>query len=79
LDPEAQIGCAARLLGFNHQLWRTFGLPQVGGPEVVAGRDLCERRARAAVGDDVYTAAYRVGIESEMYEGIAYALGLTGP
>jgi hypothetical protein len=54
-------------------------LPQVGGPEVVAGRDLCERRACAEIGDDVYTAAYQVGIESEMYEGIAYALGLTGP
>ncbi|HEU5160032.1 MAG TPA: NB-ARC domain-containing protein [Streptosporangiaceae bacterium] len=67
---------AARLLGFGHQVWRTFGLPQLGAPEFVAGRDLCERRARAAIGDEAYEAAFRTGLEGEVDDGIAYALGL---
>jgi predicted ATPase len=67
---------AARLLGFGHQVWRTFGLPQLGAPEFVAGRDLCERRARAAIGNEAYTTAYQAGLECGVDEGITYALGI---
>jgi predicted ATPase len=66
---------AARLLGFGHQVWRTFGLPQLGAPEFVAGRDLCERRARAAIGDEAYSAAFQAGLDGGVDEGIFYALG----
>jgi predicted ATPase len=70
---------AARMLGFGHQLRRAVGLPQLGAPVLIAERDLCERRARAAIGDEAYTAAYQVGMKSEMYDGIAHALGITSP
>jgi predicted ATPase len=68
---------AARLLGLGHQVWRTFGLPQLGAPEFVAGRALCERRARAAIGDEAYKAAFQLGLDSEVGEGVSYALGRT--
>ena len=69
---------AARLLGFGHQVWRTFGLPQLGAPEFVAGRDLCESRARAAIGNEAYTAAFRTGLDGGVNDGISYALGSGG-
>jgi predicted ATPase len=67
---------AARLLGVGHQVWRTFGLPQLGYPEFVAERDLCERRARAEVGDEAYEKAFQAGLEGGVNDGIAYALGI---
>lgn len=70
---------AARLLGFGHQVWRTIGLPQLGAPEFIAARDLCERRARAAIGDEAYATAFSAGLECDVDEGISYALGVDEP
>jgi predicted ATPase len=66
---------AARLLGLAHQVWQSFGLPQMGAPEFVVARDLCERRARQAIGDQVYEAEFRAGMILDLDKGISYALG----
>ncbi|MFJ6789084.1 ATP-binding protein [Streptomyces angustmyceticus] len=45
---------AARVYGSGQALWRTVGHPQRGTPELRAVREECERRARAAIGDEAY-------------------------
>ncbi|UKY48465.1 ATP-binding protein [Streptomyces inhibens] len=46
---------AARVYGSGQAIWRTVGHPQRGTPELRAVREECERRARAAIGDEAYT------------------------
>ncbi|MFB7981390.1 ATP-binding protein [Streptomyces vinaceus] len=52
---------AARLLGTGHAWWRTVGRPQMGSPSLTALRDLGERQARAAIGDEAFEAAFLGG------------------
>ncbi|MFE6159870.1 ATP-binding protein [Streptomyces sp. NPDC056486] len=69
-DPE-QTG---RLLGISDVLWRSSGVARMGDPELMATRKACERRIRDAIGDPAYEAAFRKGLETDIDEGIAYAL-----
>lgn len=50
---------AARVYGSGEAIWRTVGHPQRGTPELRAVREECERRARAAIGDDAYAETCR--------------------
>ncbi|MEJ3749131.1 LuxR C-terminal-related transcriptional regulator [Actinomycetes bacterium KLBMP 9797] len=65
---------AARLLGAAHRVWHTFGLPQFGAPDFVAARQHAERRARAALGDQPYAAAFASGRALDHDAALAYAL-----
>ncbi|MFD3575229.1 ATP-binding protein [Streptomyces sp. NPDC058644] len=69
-DPE-QTG---RLLGISDVLWRSSGVARMGDPELMATRQACERRIRDAIGDAAYEAAFREGLETDIDDGIAYAL-----
>ncbi|MEU6766755.1 hypothetical protein ABZ916_30180 [Streptomyces sp. NPDC046853] len=69
-DPEQ----TARLLGIADVLWRSVGGAQLGNLDLVAARRACERRVRDAIGDLAYDAAFRMGLEADINEGIAYAL-----
>ncbi|MEU9122589.1 NB-ARC domain-containing protein [Streptomyces sp. NPDC048506] len=54
---------AARVYGSGQAIWRTVGHPQRGTPELRAVREECERRARAAIGDEAYAEAFRQASE----------------
>ncbi|WP_433330318.1 ATP-binding protein [Spirillospora sp. CA-294931] len=57
---------AALLLGIGERLWRrTHGRSQFGSPELTAARKECERRLRAAIGDEAHEAAYAKGLGTE--------------
>ncbi|MFJ9471191.1 ATP-binding protein [Streptomyces caniferus] len=51
---QGRGAAAARVYGSGQALWRTVGHPQRGTPELRAVREECERRARAAIGDEAY-------------------------
>ncbi|MGW6021608.1 ATP-binding protein [Streptomyces sp. NPDC055099] len=69
-DPEQ----AGRLLGISDVLWRSSGVAQMGSPHLMAARQACERRVRDAIGDLAYEVAFRRGLETDVDDGIAYAL-----
>ncbi|WP_215732676.1 ATP-binding protein [Lentzea atacamensis] len=71
---QGQADRAARLLGIAHQVWQTFGLPQFGSPDLRAARQLCERQARAVLGDAAYRAAFDAGLELDLDSALRYAL-----
>ncbi|QHC22490.1 ATP-binding protein [Streptomyces sp. GS7] len=54
---------AALVYGAGQAVWRTVGHPQRGTPELRAVREECEQRARAAIGDEEYVAAFRRAAE----------------
>ncbi len=54
---------AAQVYGSGQAFWRTVGHPQRGTPELRAVREQCERRARAAIGDAAYAAAFHRAAE----------------
>ncbi|WP_419995785.1 ATP-binding protein [Streptomyces boninensis] len=66
---------AGRLLGVGQRVWLTFGLAQLGMPELAAARAECERQARATTGDRAYEAAFAAGLDTDMAAGMAFALG----
>ncbi|MEW1658614.1 MULTISPECIES: NB-ARC domain-containing protein [unclassified Streptomyces] len=49
---------AAQVYGGGQAIWRTVGHPQRGTPELRAVREQCERRARAAIGDEAYAETF---------------------
>ncbi|MFI5660478.1 ATP-binding protein [Streptomyces sp. NPDC051684] len=65
---------AARLLGIGQRMWQSLGRPQLGSPELVAARDLTERRIRESVGDREYETQYAAGLEMATADGIAFSL-----
>ncbi|MEU6820674.1 hypothetical protein ABZ921_08605 [Streptomyces atriruber] len=65
---------AAWLLGLATQLWETLGRPQAGIPAAVAAHQVCERRTREALGEDVYQHAFDAGYTIDLDTGIAQAL-----
>ncbi|MGW6058315.1 ATP-binding protein [Streptomyces sp. NPDC055189] len=69
-DPEQ----AARLLGISDVLWRSVGGARMGNVDLVAARRASEHRSREAIGDPAYEAAFRMGLEADLDDGIAYAL-----
>ncbi|SDN57396.1 non-specific serine/threonine protein kinase [Allokutzneria albata] len=70
---------AARLLGIAHQVWQTFGLPQLGSPDLLAARRGCERLARTALGDTAYQAAFDAGRALDPEAALAYAVDESPP
>ncbi|MFC5831816.1 ATP-binding protein [Nonomuraea insulae] len=70
---------AARRLGLAQQVWDTIGRAQIGIHEWVSARDVCERQARAAIGDRAYRAAFRAGYDTGLEAGILHALDPTPP
>ncbi|MEU5883522.1 LuxR family transcriptional regulator [Spirillospora sp. NPDC047279] len=72
---------AARLLGFSDRLWHSFGLPQLGSPELSARRRQCEVKVREMLGEDVYQSAFRDGGKLDFTSGVGFALdaGPSGP
>ncbi|MFI8196325.1 ATP-binding protein [Streptomyces sp. NPDC085942] len=65
---------AARIYGTGHAYWRMVGHPQRGTPELGPVRETCERRARAAVGDEAYRRAFERGRSDNAEVGLAAAL-----
>ncbi|MEO5873570.1 MAG: NB-ARC domain-containing protein [Streptosporangiaceae bacterium] len=66
---------AARLLGFAGHVWHSFGLPQIGSPDLAAARRHCEQQARDALGDGPYGLAFQEGWEFTLDAGFEYAIG----
>ncbi|MFC0848672.1 NB-ARC domain-containing protein [Streptomyces noboritoensis] len=64
----------ALVLGIGQEYWRTVGKAQMGAPRLTAVREECERRARAAVGDQAYDSAFRRGARAGLDQGLSYAL-----
>ncbi|SDM33344.1 ATP-binding protein [Allokutzneria albata] len=71
---QGQAERAARLLGIAHQVWQTFGLPQLGAPDLLVARRQCERTARQALGDTAYREAFDAGHALDLDAALAYAL-----
>ncbi|MEU9113204.1 NB-ARC domain-containing protein [Streptomyces sp. NPDC048483] len=65
---------AAVVYGTGQAYWRTVGHPQRGTPELRAVREQCEQRARAAIGDKAYAAAFRRGTEARPEASLAKVL-----
>ncbi|GAA3201712.1 ATP-binding protein [Actinocorallia longicatena] len=65
----------ARLLGAAHRLWRTFGLPQLGSPDLVAARRGAEGRAHALIGRDRFEAEFALGAGLTLEDALGYAFG----
>ncbi|MDG4857004.1 NB-ARC domain-containing protein [Streptomyces sp. T-3] len=65
---------AARLLGLSDQIWHSFGLPQIGSPDLAAARTATEQQARERLTADAYDAAYQTGRTLPLRQGIHYAL-----
>ncbi|WP_440068645.1 ATP-binding protein [Streptosporangium sp. OZ121] len=61
---------AARLLGLGHQLWRDYGHPQMGSPELRDARARCEAAARALAGDSRYEAGFAEGAALGLAEAV---------
>ncbi|MFH8490765.1 ATP-binding protein [Streptomyces longisporoflavus] len=69
-DPEQ----SGRLLGISDVLWGSVGAAQMGNSQLMAARRASERRARDAIGDLAYEAAFHKGLGAGIDEGVAYAL-----
>lgn len=65
---------AALVYGTSQAFWRTVGHPQRGTPELGPVREECERSARAAIGDEAYTAAFLRGASVRTAPDLARAL-----
>ncbi|MEI5098801.1 NB-ARC domain-containing protein [Streptomyces sp. PmtG] len=66
---SAAVACgdaerAARLLGTADRVWRSIGVPRLGSPELLAGREACEARARGLAGDAAFASAFHTGYAS---------------
>lgn len=66
---------AACLLGAADSLWTSFGLRLFGSEDWLEGMHEAEALCRADLGDRVFDAAFRAGVEMERAEAIALALG----
>ncbi|MEU4347383.1 NB-ARC domain-containing protein [Streptomyces sp. NPDC023838] len=64
----------AQVLGIGQEYWRTVGKAQMGAPRLAAVREECERRARAALGDQAYDSAFRRGARAGLDQGLSLAL-----
>ncbi|MFD9489467.1 ATP-binding protein [Streptomyces sp. NPDC059991] len=64
----------ALVLGIGQEYWRTVGKAQMGAPRLTAVREECERRARAALGDQAYDTAFRRGARAGLDQGLSHAL-----
>ncbi|KUL38667.1 regulator [Streptomyces sp. NRRL F-4489] len=62
---QGRGAAAAQVYGGGQAIWRTVGHPQRGTPELRAMREECERRARAAIGDRAYAAAFARAAEQD--------------
>ncbi len=65
---------AATLLGCANRIWQSVGYPMFGSKYFGAPHGDCEVRAREALGDRRFAAAFRRGSEFGPDESIAYAL-----
>lgn len=66
---------AAVLLGAASSMWDSFGMQLYGSQHWVERRQVYESRARASLGETIYTACHRRGSSMTMNELIGYALG----
>ncbi|MFK8910589.1 ATP-binding protein [Streptomyces sp. YS-3] len=64
----------ALVLGTGQEYWRTVGKAQMGAPRLTAVREECERRARAALGDQAYDSAFHRGARAGLDQGLSDAL-----
>jgi hypothetical protein len=69
---------AAVLLGAAQTTWLTMGEPQAGAAELVQSHELSEAAARRALGDKVFDAAFKRGMDYDVEEAASYALS-SGP
>lgn len=74
LAADGRAEQAAAAYGTGGAYWRSVGHPQRGAPELQFVRERCEETARAALGDDGYTAAYARGAAAHGPAGLNTAL-----
>ncbi|MEU5852429.1 ATP-binding protein [Saccharopolyspora shandongensis] len=65
---------AAELLGASYKLWRPLGEYLLGFHHYIGWHDQCEERARRAIGDKAFEAAYQRGAGRTVDEIVEYAL-----
>jgi len=70
---------AARLLGAANRQWQLIGRVLYGARHWLAGREDCETRTRAALGDQAYDKAVRYGAALTLDQAVHYALGKPEP
>jgi non-specific serine/threonine protein kinase len=66
---------AAVLLGAASHIWPSVGYPMFGSRYFGAPHRECERKARRALGDREFEAAFRRGMGLSVEDAVAYALG----
>ncbi|HST81434.1 MAG TPA: LuxR C-terminal-related transcriptional regulator [Kineosporiaceae bacterium] len=66
---------AATLLGACHSIWRSAGVSLAERGPIKAHHDVCEQRARAAIGQAHYAEAFHRGTRLSLSAAITYALG----
>jgi predicted ATPase len=71
---DADYADAAALQGSAQPIWRSTGLRLFGSKYFNAPHEECERRAREALGDAGYEAAFKRGTALPLDEAVAYAL-----
>lgn len=74
LAAQGRGAAAAQVYGSGQAIWRTVGHPQRGTPELREVREECERRARAALGDDVYAEVFQQAGEERPEASLARIL-----
>ncbi|SDH36835.1 non-specific serine/threonine protein kinase [Lentzea fradiae] len=66
---------AATLLGATNEIWHTVGYPMFGSRYFGTPHGECESAVIAVLGDQEFRAVFRKGMDLELDDAIAYAIG----
>ncbi|WP_434448688.1 ATP-binding protein [Lentzea sp. E54] len=66
---------AATLLGATNEIWQSVGYPMFGSRYFGAPHGECESASIRALGDQRFRAAFRKGMDLELEDAIAFAIG----
>jgi non-specific serine/threonine protein kinase len=66
---------AAVLFGISERMWEPIGTPLFGAANLLEAREQCKARAREALGERAFAAAFQRGRQLTFDAAVAYALG----
>ncbi|MDX8050097.1 LuxR C-terminal-related transcriptional regulator [Lentzea sp. BCCO 10_0798] len=66
---------AATLLGATNEIWQSVGYPMFGSRHFGAPHGECESAAVSTLGEQEFRAVFRKGMDLELEEAIAFAIG----
>ncbi|WP_394612956.1 ATP-binding protein [Lentzea sp. JNUCC 0626] len=66
---------AATLLGATNEIWQSVGYPMFGSQYFGAPHGECESATVSALGEEVFRAVFRKGMDLELEDAIAFAIG----